>query len=184
MPADLAAAIPADLVPPDAPWPVILGLDPGTRVVGFGAVVAAQGGPRLLVCGAIDAGSGRAVPVPERLARIARDVRFLLGRLRPSAVVVEKAFHAVNAQSALRIGEGRGVILAAAAEHGCRIVEYPPSVAKKALCHGGASKAQIRAMVATVLKLAVHPEPDDASDALALALTHVHRLRLGELLGR
>jgi crossover junction endodeoxyribonuclease RuvC len=182
MPADLAASIPADLVPPDAPWPVILGLDPGTRVVGFGAVVVADGGPRLLVCGAIDAGSRGAVP--ERLARIARDVRLLLARLRPAAVVVEKAFHAVNAQSALRIGEGRGVILAAAAEHGCRIVEYPPAVAKKALCHGGASKAQIRAMVATVLKLAVHPEPDDASDALALALTHVHRLRLGDLLGR
>ena len=181
MPIDLAAAIPADLVPPDAPWPVVLGIDPGTRVVGYGAVVAARGGPRLLVCGAIDAGPHA---VPERLARIARDVRFLLGRLRPAAVVVEKAFHAQNAQSALRLGEGRGVILAAAAEHGCRIVEYPPAVAKKALCHGGATKAQIRAMVMTILGLAVRPEPDDASDALALALTHVHRVRLGDLLGR
>src|SRR5262245_12386607 len=182
MPTDLAAAIPEGLVPPDAPWPVVLGLDPGTRVVGFGAVVAAGGGPRLLVCGAIDAGPRGAVP--ERLARIARDVRLLLCRLRPAVVVVEKAFHALNAQSALRIGEGRGVILAAAAEHGCRIVEYPPAVAKKALCHGGASKAQIRAMVTTVLGLAQQPEPDDASDALALALTHVHRLRLGKLLER
>lgn len=182
MPTDLAAALPEDLVPPDAPWPVVLGLDPGTRVVGYGAVVAADGGPRLLVCGAINAGARDAVP--QRLARIARDVRLLLGRLRPAVVVVEQAFHAVNAQSALRIGEGRGVILAAAAEHGCRIVEYPPAVAKKALCHGGASKAQIRAMVTTILGLSKRPEPDDASDALALALTHVHRLRLGDLLGR
>lgn len=182
MSADLRDVIPENLVPPDSPWPVILGLDPGTRVVGFGAVVAADDGPRLLVCGAINAGARDAVP--DRLARIARDVRFLLGRLRPTVVVVEKAFHAVNAQSALRLGEGRGVILAAAAEHGCRIVEYPPAVAKKALCHGGATKAQIRAMVMTILGLAVRPEPDDASDALALALTHVHRVHLGDLLGR
>ncbi len=175
---ELADAIPEDLVPPNPPWPVILGFDPGTRVVGFGALVAADGGPRLLVCGAIRA---PAAPVPERLAAIARDVRLLLARLRPAVVVVEKAFHARNAQSALRLGEGRGVILAEAAERGCRIVEYPPAVAKRVLGHGAASKGQVRAMVTALLGLSEPPEPIDASDALALALTCVQRLR-GEAL--
>jgi len=179
---DLADAIPEDLVPPDAPWPVILGLDPGTRCVGFGAIVSADSGPRLLACGAIEPGGRR--PVPERLAYIARDVRLLLRRLRPAVVVIEKAFHAVNAQSALRIGEGRGVLLASAAEFGSAIAEYPPAVAKKAVMgNGGASKVQVRAMVTRILGLAEPPESEDASDALALALAHIHRLRTIDVLG-
>jgi crossover junction endodeoxyribonuclease RuvC len=181
---DLADCIPADLVPPDAPWPVVLGIDPGTRVVGYGAIVAAGDGPRLLVCGAIQAGGGR-TPVPQRLALIARDVKLLVGRLRPAVVVVEKAFHAVNAQSALRIGEGRGVVLAIAAEHGCAVAEYPPAVAKKAvLGNGNASKQQVRAMVAVLLGLAAPPDSEDASDALALAIAHVQRMRTAGLLQR
>jgi crossover junction endodeoxyribonuclease RuvC len=180
MPRDLADSIPADLVPPDAPWPVILGIDPGTRVVGYGAIVVAGDGPRLLVCGAIHAGAR--ARVPDRLARIAADVRLLVQRLRPSVVVVEKAFHAVNAQSALRIGEGRGVVLAIAAEHGCAVAEYPPAVAKKAvLGNGNASKPQVRAMVTVLLGLAAPPESEDASDALALAIAHVQRMRMARL---
>jgi crossover junction endodeoxyribonuclease RuvC len=183
MPRDLADAIPEDLVPPNARWPVILGIDPGTRAVGFGAVVAADGGPRLLVCGVIEPGGRR--PVPARLAHIARDLRMLVRRLRPQVVVVEKAFHARNAQSALRIGEGRGVILATAAEHGCAVAEYPPAVAKKAVMgNGNAAKAQVRAMVTVILGLAAPPESEDASDALALALTHVFRMRVAGLTGR
>ncbi|MEM7311134.1 MAG: crossover junction endodeoxyribonuclease RuvC [Planctomycetota bacterium] len=183
MRSELEDTLPEDLVPPDSPWPVILGIDPGTRVVGYGAVVAATDGARLLVCGAIRAGSR--APAPQRLAHIGRDVRLLVRRLRPRVVVVEKAFHAVNAQSALRIGEGRGVVLAAAAEGGCSVAEYPPSVAKKAVGgHGGATKDQVRAMVTTILRLERPPEPDDASDALALALAHVHRMRLSDALGR
>ena len=183
MSSDLQDKIPADLVPVDAPWPVVLGIDPGTRIVGYGAIVAAGSGPRLLACGAIDAGGRR--PVPERLARIAGDLRVLLARLRPRVVVVEKAFHAVNAQSALRIGEGRGVVLALASEHGCVVAEYPPAVAKKAIGgHGGATKEQVRAMVTTILALAERPEPIDATDALALALAHVQRMRVAGLLPR
>lgn len=182
MSSDLDRTIPKDLVPPDSPWPIVLGVDPGTRVVGYGAVVVAGDGPRLIVCGAIDAGSS--LPVPKRLARIASDLRLILSRVRPNVVVVEKAFHSVNAQSALRLGEGRGVVLAAAAEAGCDVVEYSPSVAKKAvLGHGGASKAQVRVMVATILGMTEQPDVEDASDALALALTHVHRMRLLDTLG-
>ena len=182
MPRDLAETLPEDLVPPDAPWPVVLGIDPGTRVMGYGALVLADDGPRLLACGAIQAGNG---PIAARLGRIGSEIRVLLSRTRPRVVSIEKAFHAVNAQSALRIGESRGVVLAAAGERGIQVAEYPPSVAKKAVMgNGNASKHQVRAMVATILGLAAAPDPEDASDALALALAHVHRMRMAGLLDR
>jgi len=114
--------------------------------------------------------------VPARLAQILVEFEELLREVRPDVVVVEQAFAARNLQSALRIGEGRGVILAAAARYGSRIVQFAPAVAKKALVgHGAADKTQVAAMVAGTLGLAVAPEPLDATDALALALAHVLR---------
>lgn len=167
--------IPDDLVPADHPWPIVLGFDPGTRVAGYGAVVVAPDGPRFLACGVLrpDPRAG----IPARLAAISRDLDTLLLRLRPRVVVVEKAFAARNVKSALRIGEARGAVLATVAGRSVATVEYAPAVAKKALVgHGAASKVQVAAMVATILRrpLAV---PEDATDALALALTHVLRLR-------
>ncbi len=171
------SAIPADLVPAGCEWPIVLGIDPGTQVVGFGAVVVAPGEPRFLACGVIRGGARR--PVPERLARIRAELDQLITRVRPRVVVVEQAFSAGNPKSALRIGEGRGVVLATAAERGCEIAEYPPAVAKKAVIgHGGATKAQVRSMVCAILKLAEEPAEDDATDALALALAHTNRLGL------
>jgi crossover junction endodeoxyribonuclease RuvC len=97
-------------------------------------------------------------------------------------VVVEEAFASRNVQSALRIGEGRGVVLACAAAAGIRIEQVPPAVAKKALVgYGAAHKTQVAAMVARTLNLATPPEPLDATDALALALTHVVRRGRPEL---
>ena len=179
---EIERAIPENLVPPDCAWPIVLGIDPGTRIVGYGAVVAAPRGPRFLACGAIRAGNGS---VPERLARIRDDVELLLTRLRPGVVAVEDAFAAVNVRSALRIGEGRGVVLAAAAGRGCQVAQYAPSVAKKAvLGHGAGSKEQVRAMVTTILRMERAPELLDATDALSLALAHVSRMGLLDALGR
>jgi len=163
-------------VPADCPWPIVLGVDPGTQVVGFGAVVLRHDGPRMLACGAIRA--QRAAAVPARLAHIDQEVRGLLARLRPSVVVVEQAFAAVNVQSALRIGEGRGVVLAAAAKTSAEIVQFAPAIAKKALAgNGSATKEQVAKMVQASLQLDEIPEPLDATDALALALAYVHRTR-------
>ncbi|MCZ6598466.1 MAG: crossover junction endodeoxyribonuclease RuvC [Planctomycetota bacterium] len=155
--------------------PIVLGVDPGTRVVGYGAVAAARRGPRYLACGVIRAPAK--LPVPERLARIRRALDELLAELRPNVVVVESVFAGRNVRSALRIGEGRGLALAAAAERGCEVVEYAPAVAKKALVgNGAASKHQVRAMVRVVLRLEEDPGSDDATDALALAIAYVHRM--------
>ena len=152
----------------------MLGIDPGTRVVGYGAVVARARGPRLFGAGVLKPRAG--LDVPARLGAILAEFEALLQEVRPDVVVVEQAFASRNLQSALRIGEGRGVILAAAARFGAEIVQFPPAVAKKALVgNGGADKSQVAAMVAGALGLSEAPKPLDASDALALALAHVLR---------
>lgn len=175
--ANKPASRPLPVVPVDCPWTIVLGLDPGTVVVGYGAVVLRKEGPRLLAAGAVRTPPG--LDVPARLGFIRGEVDGLLERLRPSIVVVEQAFAARNVQSALRIGEGRGVILASAARSGAQIVQYAPAVAKKALVgNGQADKVQVARMVASSLGLADAPEPLDASDALALALAHVYKSQL------
>jgi crossover junction endodeoxyribonuclease RuvC len=156
---------------------VVLGIDPGSRVVGYGAIVDAARGPRLLAAGVVRAPSIR--DVPQRLAHIRRELDEVIAKLRPAVVVVEQAFASKNLQSALRIGEGRGVVLACAACAGAEIVQLTPAVAKKALVgHGAADKRQVAAMVLHVLSLSALDLPLDASDALALALAHLQRRRL------
>lgn len=155
---------------------IVLGLDPGTRVVGYGAVAVHSRGPKLFAAGVIKL-TGR-LEVPQRLGVILDGIEDLLEQVRPDVVVVEQAFAARNMQSALRIGEGRGVLLACAARFGAEIVQYPPAVAKKAAVgHGAADKTQVAAMIARTLGLEKAPEPLDASDALALALAWVARQR-------
>jgi crossover junction endodeoxyribonuclease RuvC len=155
---------------------VVLGIDPGTRTVGYGAVALAQRGPRLFACGALRADGA---DVPARLAYLRRELDLLIAKLGPNVVVVEQAFAARNVQSALRIGEGRGVVLACASASGARIEQYAPAVAKKALVgNGAADKSQVAWMVAQLLGLAEPPQPLDATDALALALAYVQRSAL------
>jgi len=168
----------ADLpqVPEGLRWPIVLGIDPGTLVVGYGAVVARPEGPRLLAAGALRA--GRRSDVPTRLGFLRQELDLLMERLRPSVVVVEHAFTAANMQSALRVGEGRGVALSCAAARGARVVQYQASQAKKALVgQGAADKQRVARMVAAELRLDDPPEPLDATDALALALTYLHKDR-------
>lgn len=153
---------------------VVLGIDPGTRVVGYGAIVDAARGPRLFAAGVVRAPAIR--DVPQRLAHIRRELDDLIAKLGPSVVVVEQAFASKNLQSALRIGEGRGVVLACAACAGAEVVQLPPAVAKKALVgHGAADKRQVARMVLVALGLSELDLPLDASDALALALAHLQR---------
>jgi crossover junction endodeoxyribonuclease RuvC len=175
--------IPDDLVPVDHPWPVVLGIDPGTIRMGWGAVVVAADGPRLLACGVLHAPARAAIA--RRLAGLARDVEEVFARLRPSVVALERAFSGKNAAAALRIGEARGVVLAAAGRREIPVTEYPPAVAKKAvLGHGGASKHQVAAMVAIILRSGPIDAPSDATDALAVALAHVQRMGSLEHLAR
>lgn len=160
---------------------IVLGIDPGTQVLGYGALVVGERGPVLLAAGVLRAPRAR---VPERLGVLRRGVDHLLERLRPRVVVVERAFACRNLQSALRIGEGRGVVLASAACAGSRVVEYSPAEAKKALVgRGGADKTQVAAMVAARLGLREPPSSLDATDALALAIAFLEKEHLASRLG-
>ena len=179
-------------VPADFPWPIVLGIDPGTVQLGFGAIVVAGRETRLLSAGVIRAPAS--MNVPSRLAHMKAGLEDLFDRLRPHTVVVEQAFAARNVQSALRIGEGRGVVLASAVAYGAEVVQYAPAAAKKSVVgHGGADKSQVARMVGHQLGIdelaqgGLEMSPGkrrkksvwtlDATDALALALTHVLRSR-------
>lgn len=166
--------IPADLVPAGCTWPIVLGIDPGTRVMGYGALVVAPDRPRFLACGVL-APNGRA-PVATRLGEIQAGIERLLATLKPGVVALERAFHSKNAQSAFRIGEARGLVLAAAARAGIEILELAPAAAKKAvLGNGAASKEQVARMIAHILGTGPLDTPADATDALALAFACVKR---------
>lgn len=160
----------------------ILGIDPGTRLVGFAVLeLGPRLEPRVLRHGVVRAAAG--APVARRLQQIFDGLREVLGELRPQAAVIEDVFYGKNFQSALRIGEGRGVALLAAAAAGCEVVEYSPAAVKQAVCgNGRASKSQVQGMVARLLAIGGPLAGADAADALAIAFCHAQRVR-GGLLG-
>ena len=151
----------------------IVGIDPGSERTGYGCVETDGRRHRLVTCGAITATAGD--PFPTRLARIHRELANLFAKTRPDCVAVESVFHAVNARSALKLGHARGVALLAAVEAGCTIVEYTPAEVKRAVVgYGRAEKRQVQQMIKLLLGLAHAPTPYDASDALAVAICHIH----------
>ena len=151
----------------------IFGIDPGSVRTGFGCVESDGSRHRLVRCGAIAAPARLAFP--ERLLRIHRELVEILADCRPDAVAVESLFHAVNARSALQLGHARGVALLAACQAGLPVTEYPPAEVKRAVVgYGRAEKQQVQHMVSLLLGMSEPPEPFDASDALAVAICHVH----------
>ncbi len=156
---------------------VVVGIDPGTLVLGFGVVGRRSG--RLVH---VDHGAFRAQAtdsVAQRLKVLAAGLRQMLAHHRPHVVALEEAFVSRNVQSALRIGEARGIVLCIAAEAGIPVVDFPTARVKAAVAgHGGATKQKVRTMVMRELNLAAEPTPLDASDALALALALLHDRRL------
>jgi len=155
----------------------IFGIDPGSLCTGFGCVDSDGSRHRLVCCGGIKA-PARA-PFPDRLHHIHTALVGILAECRPDAVAVESLFHAVNARSALQLGHARGVALLAASQAGLVVTEYPPAEVKRAVVgYGRAEKRQVQHMVTLLLGLAEPPEPFDASDALAVAICHVHLQQL------
>ena len=152
----------------------VLGIDPGTRVVGWGVVERKGNRLRAVAWGALKAKASD--EVPDRLRVLHEGLRALLAEHRPDAVAIEEAFFGKNARSALALGEGRGAALLAASLHGVPVKQYPPSTVKKAVSgRGGAAKEQVGAMVRVLLGLAEIPQPADASDALAVAICALNR---------
>lgn len=157
----------------------VLGIDPGTSITGYGVVDWTNGAPptegsRLVECGIISF-AGRS-PLPRRLAELHDSIAALIRRHRPSVLALENAFHHKNVRTTLVLGHARGVVLLAAQQAGLAIAEYPPATIKKTVVGmGGAHKAQVAAMVARILRLRRAPQPADAADGVAVALTHILR---------
>jgi crossover junction endodeoxyribonuclease RuvC len=154
---------------------IVLGVDPGTTVTGYGVVERSAAAPdRLVECGVVRAAASR--PLAERLDAIYQGVSDVIARHRPEAVAVESAFVHRNVRSALVLGHARGVVLLAAARAGLPLFEYAPAMVKKTVTGGGsATKLQVQRMLARLLRLAEAPRPADAADGVAVALTHCMR---------
>ena len=151
----------------------VFGVDPGSQRTGYGCIDTDGSRHRLVVCGAIST-SPRA-GFPEKLLTIYQALGRLLREHQPDCVAVESVFHAANVRSALKLGHARGVVLLAAVEGGYPLVEYAPAEIKLAVVgYGRAEKRQVGEMVRLLLGLTDVPQPHDASDALAVAICHVH----------
>lgn len=157
---------------------ITLGIDPGTALLGFG-VIASNGEPHVLDYGAVVTSAHQ--PMPQRLAELFDAVTGLLERHQPDVVAIEQLFFARNVTTAIAVGQARGVVLLAAARAGTPVVEYSPSEVKHAVVgYGKAAKAQMQEMVRILLGLDRVPQPDDAADALAVALCHAQRFGFTE----
>lgn len=151
---------------------LVLGIDPGTAVTGYGVVERRGVGEVALVeCGVIRTSAGE--PLADRIREIYEEVVALVERHRPCAMAVENVFQGKNVRSALTLGHARGAILLAGALHDVPIAEYAPREIKKAVVGaGGATKEQVAFMVKQQLRLRKEPTPADAADGVAAALCH------------
>jgi crossover junction endodeoxyribonuclease RuvC len=152
----------------------VLGIDCGGSYTGYGVVEMLVGG-RLccLACGAIKLSPRE--PLPRRLSRISIQLGEIIAEHRPDQVAIEDIFYALNVKSALKLGQVRGVAMLAAATAGLEVAEYSPLTIKLSVVgYGRAEKQQVQHMVTRLLDLEKPPEPMDASDALAIAICHLH----------
>ena len=153
----------------------MLGVDPGTLVTGYGLVARENSRIRFLACGAIRNPSDRSMPL--RLKNIHDELCAIMARFSPDEFAIESAFYGKNAQSALKLGHARGVSILAAVAREIPTSEYSPREVKKAVVgNGAASKEQVQYMVKSLLHIPDSRMVHDASDALAIALCHLHRL--------
>ncbi len=152
---------------------IILGIDPGYAIVGYGAIDHTRGKSKMLTFGAITTPAN--MPMPMRLSEIYRDMRTLLDKVRPDAVAIEELFFNTNITTGIQVAQARGVILLACAEWGLSPSEYTPLQVKQAVVgYGRAEKKQVMEMTRIQLGLEKMPRPDDAADALAIAMCHAH----------
>lgn len=154
-----------------------IGIDPGTAITGYGLIrLEGDGALRPIAFGVVTTDPGE--EMAQRLARLYTGLAELLALHRPETAAVEKLFFQRNVSTALAVGQARGVALLALAQAGVSAAEYSPREVKLAIAgYGGAGKRQMQAMVRALLGLAELPRPDDAADALAVAICHLHTRR-------
>ena len=149
----------------------ILGIDPGYGITGFGVIEAERGKSRLIQCGAITTPAG--MDFSARLEIIYEDMRKLLEVAKPDAVAIEELFFGQNVTTGIGVAQSRGVILLAVRQAGLEVTSYKPMQVKQAVVgYGNATKHQVQDMTKRLLNLSAMPKPDDAADAIAIALCH------------
>jgi crossover junction endodeoxyribonuclease RuvC len=160
----------------------ILGIDPGTAIMGWGIVRQEGNRLRYVQHGAITTPSDW--PMPRRLSRLFDGVTELLKGYRPDSVAIEELFFNTNVTTGITVGQARGVAILAAYRAGIEVAEYTPLQVKQAVTsYGRADKRQVQEMVKSLLKLPAIPRPDDAADGLAIAITHAFTSRMGGKVG-
>ncbi len=160
---------------------IILGIDPGTALTGFGAVVYDGHNLTAGAYGCIRTDRGE--PAPLRLRKIHAEVSAILDDTNPDVVAMERLFFNANAKTAISVGQAQGVVMLAAASRGVPVVEHTPLEVKMAIVgNGRASKQQVQRMVQALLGLCEPPKPDDTADALAIAICHAHSSTLTRLI--
>ena len=149
----------------------ILGIDPGYGITGFGVIDTERGQSKLITCGAITTPAG--MDFSARLEIIYEDMRRLLAEVKPDAVAIEELFFGQNVTTGIGVAQSRGVILLAIRQAGLEVTSYKPMQVKQAVVgYGNATKHQVQDMTKRLLGLSAMPRPDDAADAIAIALCH------------
>jgi crossover junction endodeoxyribonuclease RuvC len=157
---------------------IVLGIDPGTAAMGYGIVERVGGRLREVDHGVLSTSAD--LSMPERLLAIHALVEELIALHEPDLLAVERLFFSRNVQTAFAVGQARGVVLLAAAQHGTPVVEATPNEVKSAIAgYGAADKGQVQRMVQLVLGMSELPRPDDAADALAIGIWAVNTARIG-----
>lgn len=154
-----------------------LGIDPGTATTGYGVVkIHADGSLESIAYGILS--TPKDLPAAERLALLYSQLQAIIALHRPETAAVEKLFFQRNISTAIAVGQARGVVMLALAQAGLAVCEYTPNEVKQAVAgYGSADKRQVQEMVRVLLALPDIPRPDDAADALAIAITHLNTKR-------
>jgi crossover junction endodeoxyribonuclease RuvC len=162
---------------------LVIGIDPGTAITGYGLVRERENDSTLecVAYGVVTTPAG--MPLPQRLLAIHRELKAVLALHRPDTGAVEKLFFQKNVTTAMSVGQGRGVAMLSLAEAGLSVGEYTPLQVKQAVAgYGGADKKQMQFMVRALLNLDDIPKPDDAADALAVAICHLYSAKMNALI--
>ncbi len=156
---------------------IVLGIDPGTASTGYGLIQGISGKKSILDYGVIKTPSHE--KMPKRLLCIYNEITRLVNHYKPDVIAVEEIFHQKNSKTAITVAQGRGVVLFSAAKAGLTVAEYTPLQVKQAVVgQGNADKMQVQYMVKKILLMKEIPRPDDAADALAVAICHLHSYRM------
>jgi crossover junction endodeoxyribonuclease RuvC len=154
-----------------------LGIDPGTAILGWGLVEENDDGLKLLSYGCVKTSSK--MTASQRLGMLHSELKSIIKKYKPNHLAVEKLFFGANAKTAISVGQARGVVLLVAAEEALPVAEYTPLQVKIAATgYGRADKNQMQQMVKTLLRLTEIPKPDDAADALAVAICHLNSYKV------